>query len=202
VNAAAVGIYSLALVIAEKLYMVGDAVGSSLFIRISRSNEISEIEYSALIFRITMIVLLPVALLIGVLSDVIIYVLFGEEFQDTAYILRILLIAFVLQAGWRIIWLSLSGYGKVWWSALTNLLMSIINISIAVSLLPIYGVKGAAYALTAASIVGILVGAWQLSSLAPGVKYYDILILRRDDFNILRQVSVGYIMRLWKKLIK
>ena len=195
VNAAAVGIYSLALVIAEKLYMVGDAVGSSLFIRISRSNEISEIEYSALIFRITMIVLLPIALLAGILSDVIVYVLFGEEFQDTAYILRILLIAFVLQAGWRIIWLSLAGYGKIWWVALTNLFMSIVNISIAVSLLPIYGVEGAAYALTAASIVGILVGAWQLSYLAPELKYYDVLMLKRDDLNILRQVVVGYITR-------
>lgn len=195
VNSAAVGIYSLALVLAEKLYMVGDAVGSSLFIRISRSNEISEIEYSALIFRITMIVLLPVALLAGILSDVIVYVLFGEEFQDTAYILRILLIAFVLQAGWRIIWLSLAGYGKIWWVALTNLFMSIVNISIAVSLLPIYGIEGAAYALTAASIVGILVGAWQLSHLTPGLKYYDVLMLKRDDLNILRQVAVGYITR-------
>jgi O-antigen/teichoic acid export membrane protein len=195
VNSAAVGIYSLALVLAEKLYMVGDAVGSSLFIRISRSNEISEIEYSALIFRITMIVLLPVALLAGILSDVIVYVLFGEEFQDTAHILRILLIAFVLQAGWRIIWLSLAGYGKIWWVALTNLFMSIVNISIAVSLLPIYGIEGAAYALTAASIVGILVGAWQLSHLTPGLKYYDVLMLKRDDLNILRQVAVGYITR-------
>ena len=142
-----------------------------------------------------MIVLLPIALLAGILSDVIVYVLFGEEFQDTAYILRILLIAFVLQAGWRIIWLSLAGYGKIWWVALTNLFMSIVNISIAVSLLPIYGIEGAAYALTAASIVGILVGAWQLSYLAPGLKYYDVLILKRDDLNILRQVAVGYITR-------
>ena len=195
VNSAAVGIYSLALVLAEKLYMVGDAIGSSLFIRISRSNKISEIEYSALIFRVTMIILLPIALLAGILSDVMVYVLFGEEFQDAAYILRILLIAFVLQAGWRIIWLSLAGYGKIWWVALTNLFMSVVNISIAVSLLPIYGVEGAAYALVAASIVGILVGAWQLSYLAPGLKYYDVLMLRRDDLNILRQVAVGYITR-------
>ena len=195
VNSAAVGIYSLALVLAEKLYMAGDVVGSSLFIRISRSNKISEIEYSALIFRITMIILLPIALSIWVLSDVIVYVLFGEEFQDTAHILRILLIAFVLQAGWRIIWLSMAGYGKIWWVALTNLLMSVVNISIAVLLLPIYGVEGAAYALTAASIVGILVGAWQLSYLAPGLKYYDVLMLKRDDLNILRKVAVGYIKR-------
>ena len=194
-NAAAVGIYSLALVLAEKLYMVGDAIGSSLFIRISRNENIDEIEYSVLIFRISMIVLLPIALIFGALSDVIVYVLFGEEFQDAANILRILLIAFILQAGWRIIWLSLAGYGKVWWVALTNLLMTVINISIAVSLLPIYGIEGAAYALTAASLAGILVGAWQLSYLTPRLKYYDVLMLKRDDFNILLQVAVRYIKR-------
>ena len=192
-NAAAVGVFTIALVIAEKLYMVGDAVGSSLFIRISRNDNISEIEYSVLIFRISMIVLFPIALLVGILSDVIVYVLFGEEFQDAANILKILLIAFVLQAGWRIMWLSLAGYGKIWWVALTNLLMTVINISMAVSLLPIYGIEGAAYALTAASLAGVLVGAWQLSYLVPELKYYDIFILRINDLKILNMIVVSYL---------
>jgi len=148
-NAKAVGIYAAAVKLCEAWYFIPAAVMASLFPAVIEARKKSESLYEDRIQKLydlmvwgTILIALPIALL----ADWLTMTLYGEVFFDAANVLRIYI--------WSSLFVSL-GIASSKWLVAENLqrysfyftsLGAIINILCNLLMIPIYGIKGAAFA--------------------------------------------------------
>jgi O-antigen/teichoic acid export membrane protein len=98
-----VGIYSQAAVLAERISTLGHAVYSSSAARLGSDPPDDAARLAADILRMLIIVMAPVAILLAVFSHLIMVVLFGDEFADSATPFVILLPGTVCLTLWYVL---------------------------------------------------------------------------------------------------
>jgi stage V sporulation protein B len=98
-----VGLYAQASVLAERMSTLGHAVYSSSAMRLGSDPREQAADLVAEILRVLLIVMVPVALLLAVLSRPIIVVLFGSDFAPAATPFAILLPGTVCLTLWYVL---------------------------------------------------------------------------------------------------
>jgi len=110
---AAVGIYTIALTIAEKMWLLSDAIGTVVYARVSALREMAtQMSDTLLIFKVTVVATSVVAAIVYLLSSKLIILLFSADFQDAVPVLRILVVGTVAGAGYRVLAGALKGMGR------------------------------------------------------------------------------------------
>jgi O-antigen/teichoic acid export membrane protein len=156
----AVGLYAAAVKLCEAWYFVPGVVAASLFPAIIEARKKSETLYNERVQKLYDLMVwtsVAVALPTTLLADWVILILYGTDFQEAADVLRIYI--------WGGVFVSL-GIASSKWLVAENLqrylfyitaLGAVLNISCNFWLIPIYGIKGAAFAtLVAQGTVGFL----------------------------------------------
>jgi O-antigen/teichoic acid export membrane protein len=183
-GASAVGIYGLSVGIAEKLWILSGAVSTVLFPRIA-SLESAKDKRDLLTPLVTRHVLLFTLLMsgaLGLFSNWIISILYGQEFMESATALRWLLPGIIVVSINRLLANDISGRGY----PLINLWQSLIafgaNMVANYFLIPRYGAAGAAMSSSISySLLAVLktITYTRLS----GVAWYKVWLPIRDDIN-------------------
>jgi len=148
-DAKAVGIYASAVKLCEAWYFVPTAVMASLFPAVIEARKKSETVYDERIQKLYDLMVwgsVAIALPTTLLADWVIHILYGADFQEAADVLRLYI--------WAGVFVSLGVASSKWlvtenlqrYSFYRTVLGAILNVGCNLWLIPIYGIKGAAFA--------------------------------------------------------
>ena len=145
----AVGIYAAAVKLCEVLYFLPVVVMSSLFPAIVEARKQNLIVYRKqvyLIYEIMIGATAIVAIITMFLADWIVYILYGSIYQEAAAILKIYIWAFVFVSVGVVSSKYLVAENLGIYALYRAVVGAIINITLNWYLIPVYGIKGAAFA--------------------------------------------------------
>lgn len=184
-----VGIYSIALVIAEILWRIPRVVNTVLLPRLSGESDRRSAEITAkmnrVVFAVTLLCLVPFALTV----EWFIPLLYGVEYQDAAQVILVLLPGVLAISVFKLLVPNLIIRGRAWTYSLSVLSSLIVMIILDMFMIPRYGILGAgiasSIAYTTACLV-VLVTVVRMNDL-PLRSYFDFFA----DLGELKRLRAG-----------
>jgi len=157
---AAVGQYSMAVTLTEKLWLVDSSVGQATMPEVISRGPKQAAELTAATCRTVVLVTAVLGGVLGLLAPSIIGFLYGEAFLPAATPLRILVPGAVLFAASRIIGQYQSGQlGRPGLMSAVSLVVAVVSLALYFALVPPYGFIGAAVGSVIAYSLGFLINA-------------------------------------------
>jgi len=154
-GAKGLGIYSVAVGLAEILVRLSNEIGSMLFAIFATGNLKTGQPAAAL--RLLTLVTVGVAGLLGLISGPLVRTLFGQAFADAAPAFRWLLVGTVAWSTTNVTWYYISAAGRPQLGVFVFGLAAGVDVLLNVLLLPHLGVTGASIAATTSYVVAALI---------------------------------------------
>lgn len=193
-NSLSVGIYNVAVSIAERLWIVSQSVSNVLFPKISSMSNNDEKDYlTTMLTRNVLLISIITSIILVLISDFLILLLFGSAYEDAALPLKILMPGIVFLSVDRILSNDLSGRGKPEMSMYTSITTIILNIFLNIILIPKYGLSGAAFSTSLSYTVAFIIKIIIFKRLT-GKKIVSILIINHEDILLYK--------KLYKRFLK
>ncbi|MBC8488724.1 MAG: oligosaccharide flippase family protein [Bacteroidetes bacterium] len=184
-NPAMVGLFTLSTGLAEKIWLVADGISTVLFPKLSSLNEDTKRNnFTSLVFKTTVLVVSMICFILFLLGKLIIVLLFSDSFLGSVEPFRILLIGVIASSGLRIIESDFKGRGRPELVSMIMLISFIIMIIGSLTLIPIFQLLGAAYAMVAANICALIFAIVMYVKVS-STKVRELLIPRKNDFTTL-----------------
>ena len=185
-NPAAAGIYTVAVQIVERLWLLSQSVGIVLFPRLSElnANESKRKQLTPILSRIVIFMTLIAALILACLASPMVNVFFGESYWQVVPALLILLPGIVAGSGARILANDIAARGRPELNMYFSLIVVTVNIIGNFLLIPRFGLKGAALATTFAYALNLTMRLEVYKHLS-GNHYLDSLIFKANDLRML-----------------
>jgi O-antigen/teichoic acid export membrane protein len=182
-NPAAAGLYAVAMQMAEKLWLISQAVNTVLFPRLSevRNDPERVVAITGIVSRVTLFVTLEGAIAAGAIAYFAITLIFGQRFS-AAYVPFLLMLPGIVAGSMaRILSSEIAARGRPEINLYMGLSVVVVNIALNLLLIPPYGINGAAVATSLAYIsnLGIRLVIYRKFT---GASVIDILFVKRSDF--------------------
>ncbi len=181
-GAAVVGVYSVAVLAGEMLWLIAGAL-SPVLVFTSASREEADLRdrLAARAVRVGLLATATVALPIGILASPLILFFYGPAYSGSVGALRALLPGIVAFAPAAILAGDFIGRGKPGWNTQASLLTLVVNVGCGLLLIPRQGAVGAAWASTIAYVVGAaaMIGRFQGTT---GLSWAEIFRPHWTDF--------------------
>jgi O-antigen/teichoic acid export membrane protein len=153
------GLYVVAVSLAERLRMLPDAISSAFLSRLANEFDARRGQVP-MVFRCTLLLMLAGFFVAGLLGIPAIPLLFGREFTHAVPSFLILLPGIALLGGDSVLCSALMALGKPKYAMWTSWLALLLNVGANLALIPILGIAGAALASTIAYAASAVVMAW------------------------------------------
>jgi O-antigen/teichoic acid export membrane protein len=184
----AVGLFMAALVVAEKIWLMSQAVTAVLLPRLSelhtdeeRRKKITPLA-TKLVFYLSILVAVP----LFVFARPIIFLVSSGEFESSVTVLRLLLPGMVLLTVARGVSADLAARGRVDLNLYVSIVTVVISIVLNVILIPRYGINGSAVVTTLSYTINLLIR-FVLYSRISGNRWYSLLVFRKDEFEVIKR---------------
>lgn len=185
---AAVGIYSIAVSIAEKLWVVSQPVSAVLFPRISSAKTDEEKNnLTAKVTRNVLFLSVIIGFILFLISNLFIRVMFGEKYKAASNIIKILLVGITLFSAERILSNDLAGRGKPELNLYTSLFTVIVNIILNLVFIPKWGFYGAAVATSIAYSLTFILKIWVFCFVTKS-NVFSLLFINKLDISLYKQL--------------
>lgn len=185
-NPMAVGIYNVAVAIAERLWIFSQPLSTTLFPRISTiKNENERSILTAKVARNTLYISAIFGLIFFMISDVVVFLLFGEEYSKASIIIKILLFGITFFAAERILSNYFAGTGTPEINLYTGLITLISNAILNVILIPKYGISGASLSTSISYSLTFFVKIFLFSNTTK-INVLEILVINKNDFRMYK----------------
>jgi len=194
---AAVGYYSIAVGITEKLWMLPGAIATVLFPRISSLQDKDANNLTPRVTRHAFFIIFVLSLILAILTKPIIKILFGIAFLPSVAPLLILLPGIVALGGAKTLTADMAGRGKPQFGAYSAFISLAVNIPLNLWLIPKWGIAGAAFASTVAYIVATIVVFIAFVKISQK-SWSEILIIKKTDFQDYKNI----LFRIKKRISK
>lgn len=152
-----VGVYSIALALAEILWRIPRAANNVLLPRLRGESDRRSAELTArlnrIIFFFTLCCMLPLALLV----DWVILIMYGEEYLDAANVVIVLLPGVLALSVFKLMTPNLIMGGRAWTFSFSVFCSVVIMVVLDLYLIPAYGIIGAGIASSAGYITASLI---------------------------------------------
>lgn len=190
---AAVGLYSIAVVTAERVWTVSEASSVVLFPRIAAEADAEERDrLTAAVSRSVLWMTALIALAVFAISHWLVVGLYGRQFAGAVTTLQILLPGMVLSAPARVVSTDIAARGRPLVTTYSGVLVLALNVVLNVVLLPREGLEGAAIACSASYAAGaVALFAIYLGSSRASLS--SLLVPRRSDFVALRRIAASIV---------
>lgn len=195
----AVGLYSVAFLTAERLWMISAVASVVLFPRTAAASKHGEVdaEFTGLVLRVVLATTIFAAILLVLVAPLAVPWLFSDRFADSVLPLRILLVGIVSFAGVRILATDNAARGDPGLNSMLAGLALVVNVALNLLLIPRLGIKGAALASSAS--YSLLFALWlAVLRYRDGVRLRDLLAPRRSDVTAAREILARIWRRPWK----
>ncbi|HRO07525.1 MAG: oligosaccharide flippase family protein [Bacteroidia bacterium] len=182
VSSYSLGIYSIAVLLAELIWVIPDSVGNVLFNRITKIEKISErVHMTTRIARILLTLSFFVSLCLLLLSYYLIIPYgYGPDYYNSLSVLIILIPGSIMMIFTKVATKLLSGSAMIAKSSQIQIISAIVGVALYIFLIPFFGYYGAAIASSIAYIVGALCSLYLMKKYF-SISFYDFAILRKDD---------------------
>jgi len=193
-NPAATGIYYAALRLAEGVWLVSSSASTVLFPRVaSDPDPASSARFTALVCRSVLLFTAVLVLPLLIFSRPVMTLLYSSSFSSGAAALAVLLSGAVAIGGWRILANDLAARGKPMIYTRVTGVSILMNITLNIMLIPVWGVTGAAIAVSVSYFFRYLLTAWYYAR-ETGQPIASTFIPQRGDW--------GAYLTLWHSLRK
>ena len=187
-NPIAVGFYSVAVVLTEKIWLISQSAGTVLFPRVASETSDRNLKvFTPLICRNVLLIILVGAILLFFLSRWLIILVFSEKFLNSVLPFQILLIGAVTMGGWKILANDLYGRGKPELNIYISAMSVGLNVILNVIWIPKFGIIGAAWA-TSVSYSFAFVAIMIVYNKISGNNMKDILFVKKSDFKFYKNL--------------
>jgi O-antigen/teichoic acid export membrane protein len=186
----AVGFYSIASGLAEKLWLVSHSASTVLFPVVSSEKDEDELKsFTPLVSRNIFFITVLSATILFIASEWLIVFLYSTEYISSVLLFRILLPGIVFVSISRILANDIAGRGKPIINSYIGGIGLILQIVLNVLLIPVYGAVGSAIA-TSLTYLVILVIRIIIYVRLSGNHILSLLILHRDDLTLYRRLLI------------
>jgi len=181
-NPFAVGLYSVAVALAEGMWLISRSVGTVLFPKLASEKDSESLkQFTPLVCRHVLIIVFSVAVLLYFLSQWLIALLYSETFLGSIQPFRILLIGAVAVSGHSVLVYFLMAAGRPMLVSYITGISVILNIILNVILIPHWGIIGAAWATTVSYSAMFMISLFVYSRIS-GTAVKDSVIPQKSDF--------------------
>jgi O-antigen/teichoic acid export membrane protein len=175
-----VSFYVVATSLAELLWHLADAFGFVLFAKTASSEPAEARQFTPKVARVTAFVTAAASTGLFVASRWIIVALYTAEYLPSLYPLWILLPGVVALSYSRVIFSDLGGQGKPHYGTFTSLLTLVVLLVFDLTLIPRWGVVGAAAASSLAYVTNAVTAVTAYVRVT-GTRLTDVLLIQRSD---------------------
>jgi len=186
---ASVGFYSIAVGIAERLWMLPGAIATVLFPKISSLKDKEANNLTPRIARHTFLIIFVFALILALIARPVIKILFGSVFLPSVMPLMILLPGIIALGGCKILTADLAGRGKPQFGTYAAFVSLAVNIPLNLWLIPKWGISGAAFASSVAYITATLIVMVAFVKIS-NTSWVKILLFNKHDFQDYKNLLV------------
>ncbi len=185
-NPAIVGVYSVSVVIAERLWMISQSAGAVIFPRVSSETNARRLkEFTPLVARNVFFVTIIGASVLFVTAPWLITLFYSRQYLDSILPFQILLLGIVPISLSRILSYDFSGRGKPIFNVYLNGSSVVLNIILNIIFIPKFKVVGAAMA-TAISYTFVAFLAVLMYKHISGNRIQDIIFIKKADLKHYR----------------
>lgn len=160
IGVTAVGLYTIAQTATERIYLLSDALGTILFTRIAEDPGNNSSLITPIVFRIALVASSVLAVILAFISEWLVRFLFTDSFAGSVPVLKLLLVAVIFSSGWRVLSQDFNGRGYSKVTAAVNGTTTFLGLGLALFLLPLIGLEGAAWSAIAATGMSLIIGIW------------------------------------------
>lgn len=194
-NPAAVGLYSIAVSVAEKLWILSKSASTVLFPRIANSNDEADRNHvTSVVSRVVLAISVVGGIGFFIIAGIFIVLMFGTEYSGSTLALRIMLLGIILGSMERILSNDISGRGKPEINMYTSILSVILNIGLNIIFIPLYGIEGAALATTITYTVNWIIKIIIFNRIT-GVPYREFILLKKSDIQLAIKLGKQIMVR-------
>ena len=193
---AAVGLYSVSVGLAEKIWLVSQSAGTVLFPKIAAENE-EELRktFTPFVARTVLWLTALGAIVLFLISKQVILLLYSDAFLPAVSPLQGLVVGIIALAPSRVLANDIAGRGRPALNAYRGLITVFINITLNLLWIPRYGIVGSAWASTVAytaSFIGALLIYCHLS----GNPWTVVLLPQPEDWVLYKRIVRGFKYKL------
>ena len=186
-NDVSVGLYSVAVTIVERIWVVSQSVSTVLFARVSNLNtDIERAKFTAIIARNVLFISFLGGVLLYFFGGWLIHLLFGKEFTDSIAPFIWLIPGVVLLSFARILSNFFSGIGKPEINTYVASFTTILNIGLNIYLVPKLGVVGAAIATSITYTFNMIIKT-TIYSVMNKMSLFEFLLVKSTDFGFYKK---------------
>jgi len=191
-NPTAVGFYSIAVGISEKLWLISQSAGIILFPKVSSESDKKKLKkFTPLVCRNILFITFISTILFFFVAQWLILFLYSKSFFYSILPFRILLVGTMAVSGSRILANDLSGRGKPIINAYLNAASVTLNIILNIIWIPMWGIKGAAWA-TSVSYTFVFLSRTIVYSKISGNKIQDIIFIKKSDLKLYKNFIINF----------
>lgn len=171
-----VGIYSVALVVAEVLWRVPMVINNVLLPRLSKESDRKSAEITAklnrVVFALTFLCLVPFAFLVQLMIPIV----YGDDFAEAAQVIVVLLPGVLAISVFKLLAPNLIVRGRAWTYSFSVLVSLLVMVALDVVLIPEFGIIGAAVAssIAYAAACFVVLGTVVVINDLPFKSYFDV----------------------------
>jgi O-antigen/teichoic acid export membrane protein len=151
---AELGVYSVAVALAETLFYLPEAVKQVARPRLARATRLRAAAEGAAVFRLTTVATVVIATPLVVLAPLVIRILFGDAFSGASPQLRLLALGAFGVIGMKILGNALTAQRRPELESVVVAIAFAATIGLDIALIPTFGGTGAAIASTVSYLVG------------------------------------------------
>ncbi|MDZ4168040.1 MAG: oligosaccharide flippase family protein [Coriobacteriia bacterium] len=192
----AVGVYSVATNLAEKLWLLSSPVASAVFSSITGAERHDAVRLTTLTSRALLVLNALAGIALFGLAFLLVPTIYGAEFTDAIWYLGILLPGVVVYAVCQPYGQFFVGQlGRPGVTSILAVMMMVFSAVLYVTLIPVMGPAGAAWGSTL-SYSSALLGYLWLMPRAADVTIRQMLVPTREDFGLYRSVAAKVVKRI------
>lgn len=182
-----VGIYVIAVNIAEKLWLFSGAVSTVILPKLSElsNDEEKRKELTPLIARWVLWLTLLAAAILAIIGSYVIDIVFGEQYEEAYSAILLLLPGIVLGACSRVLANDMAARGRPDLNLATSWIAVTINIIGNIVLIPSIGLQGAAIATSFAYTINFIMRI-TMHNYFTGVAFYKNIIMGHADYTLVK----------------
>lgn len=184
----AVGLYSVAVGVSGKLFIITGSLATVLFTKISSISHTEANNFTPKVVRHTLFIMIVCSVLLFLLARPLIEIILGSNFLPSVLPLIILLPGIVAFGIEGIIATDLSGRGKPQFAAYASFVCLIVNFFLNIIFIPRWGISGAAFASTISCWADtlIILAIFLKISKKP---ISEVLLIKKQDFQDYFQLA-------------
>lgn len=192
----AVGIYSVAVTLVEKLWLFSQGISTVLLPRLAQLNTDTALRnrLTSLVARGVLWFTLFFAILLSLVGILLLEIIFGEEFLPSYNVILILLPGIVVGSMSRVLANAMAAMGRPGLNLATSWITVILNVMLNIYLIPTHGVEGAAIATTIAYTVNAVMRLFVFSYVT-NTRFLQNLLLQREDIHLVKQIYKKFVYR-------